>query len=161
TGNFFSVLGSRAHLGRMLNADDDRVGAAPVAVISDSLWRGEFASDQAVLGRRFALTNSRVFTIVGVAPAGLDYPAGTEIWIPFSMFAVPEVTAIERLHPGVSGSDAAAELRASFSREPDGHGRSLGARATAFRTLVLGDLAVTVGLLTAGAALLLLTACLN
>jgi putative ABC transport system permease protein len=161
TGNFFSVLGSRAHLGRLLNAADDRPGAAPVAVISDSLWRGVFASDPAVLGRRFALTNSRVFSVIGVAPAGLDYPSGTEIWIPFAMFTVPEVTPIGRLRPGVSADDAAAELRASFSREADGQGKGLGARAARFRTIVLGDLTATVMVLTAGAALLLLTACLN
>lgn len=161
TGNFFQVLGARAHLGRALTPEDDRQGAPPVAVISDALWRSAFSSDAAILGRRFGLDNARVFTIVGVAPAGLDYPSATEIWIPFAAFAVPEATPIGRLRPGASAADAAAELRLSFLRNAPGEDRNLGASAVGLRSIVTGDLAPTVALLTAGAALLLLTACLN
>jgi putative ABC transport system permease protein len=161
TGNFFQVLGSHPHLGRMLTPDDDRSGSPPVAVISDSLWRGVFAGDSAVLGRRFALTNSRVFSIVGVAPAGLDYPSGTEVWIPFATFRVPEATPVGRLRPGLSASAAAAELRESFRQDTAHEILSAGATAAPLRSVVVGDLAPTVRLLTACAALLLVTACLN
>jgi hypothetical protein len=75
TGNFFVALGSKAVLGRTLVANDDRVGAAPVAVLSYSLWRGQFAGNPAILGRRLELRNSRVATVVGIAPPGLEYPA--------------------------------------------------------------------------------------
>ena len=97
TGNFFLVLGSTAVLGRTLLPDDDHSGAAPVAVLSYSLWRGQFASDPAVLGRRLELRNSRVVTVVGVARPGLEYPAGTELWVPFASFSALEVTPIGRL----------------------------------------------------------------
>ena len=70
TGNFFVVLGSKAVLGRTLVPDDDHPGAAPVAVLSYSLWRGQFAGNPAVLGRRLELRNSRVVTVVGVARRG-------------------------------------------------------------------------------------------
>jgi len=52
TGNCFVVLGARAILGRALVPDDDRPGAAPVAVLSYSFWRGQFAGNPGVLGRR-------------------------------------------------------------------------------------------------------------
>ena len=74
TGNFFVVLGSRAVLGRTLVPDDDHPGAVPVAVLSYSLWRGQFGGNPAILGRRLELRNSRVVTVVGVAPVGLDTP---------------------------------------------------------------------------------------
>ncbi len=45
TGNFFVVLGSKAILGRTFAPDDDHPGAAPVAVLSYSLWRGQFAGN--------------------------------------------------------------------------------------------------------------------
>ena len=162
TGNFFLVLGSEAILGRALRPEDDRAGAEPVAVVSYSLWRTRFASDPAVLGRRIALQNSRVCTVVGVAPPGLEYPTGTEVWIPFVTFSVLEVTPLGRLNAGVSAKDAAAELRASFEREPAGGGwRGLGAAAMPVRSLIVGDVGPALLLLTVAASLLLLTACLN
>ena len=84
TGNFFQVLGSEPVLGRALTPADDHQGAAPVAVLSYSLWRGRFAGDPAVLGRRLELRNSRVVTVVGVAAPGLEYPRDSEIWVPFA-----------------------------------------------------------------------------
>ena len=38
TGNFFQALGVGAALGRVLNASDDRPGAAPVAIVSSGYW---------------------------------------------------------------------------------------------------------------------------
>ena len=118
TGNFFVVLGSKAVLGRTLVPDDDHPGAAPVAVLSYSLWRGQFAGNPAVLGRRLELRNSRVVTVVGVAPPGLEYPAGTEIWVPFANLSAVEVMPLGRLSSQATAQEAAAELRASFEREP-------------------------------------------
>ena len=99
TGNFFDVLGARVVLGRPLAPEDDHPGAAPVAVISFPLWRVRFSRSPDVLGRRLELRNGRVATIVGVAAAGLEYPAGTDVWVPFSTTWVPEVTPLGRLSP--------------------------------------------------------------
>jgi len=161
TGNFFSVLGAGAVLGRTLRENDDRAGAAPVAVLSYETWRGLFASTPMVLGRRFSLANGNVFTIVGVAPTGLDYPTGTDIWIPFSAFAVPEVTPIGRLRRGVTPQEAAMELRASFRRDGSPDWKDLGATATPLRRVIVGDVGSVLGIITAAAALVFVTACLN
>jgi putative ABC transport system permease protein len=161
TGNFFLVLGSRAVLGRTLVPDDDHPGAAPVAVLSYSLWRGQFASNPAVLGRRLELRNSRVVTVVGVAGPGLEYPAGTEIWTPFASFSALEVMPLGRLSPEATPRQAAEELRASFEREPRTEWRGLRAAAVPLPSLILGDVRPALLLLTAAAAVLLLTACFN
>ena len=161
SGNFFGVLGSSAVLGRLLVPDDDHPGAAPVAVISYSLWRGQFAGNPAVLGRRLELRNSRVITVVGVAPPGLEYPAGTEMWVPFANLSAVEVIPLGRLSSGVTARDAAEELRASFERERKSEWRGLRAAAVPLPSLILGDVRPALILLTVAAAVILLTACFN
>jgi putative ABC transport system permease protein len=161
TGNFFAVLGSKAILGRTLLPDDDRPGAAPVAVLSYSFWRGQFAGNPAVLGRRLELQNSRVVTVVGVAPPGLEYPVATEMWVPFASLSAVEVMPLGRLSSQATAHEAAEELRASFEREPKGEWRGLRAAAVRLPSLILGDVRPALLLLTVAAALLLLTACFN
>ena len=69
SGTFFSTLGTRPFLGRLLSDADDAAGAAPVAVLSHRLWAGSFAGDRGVLGQAVRI-NGRPFTVAGVAPAG-------------------------------------------------------------------------------------------
>ena len=161
TGNFFIVLGSKALLGRTLVPDDDHPGAAPVAVLSYSLWLGQFAGNPAVLGRHLELRNSRTVTVVGVAAPGLEYPTGTEIWVPFSHLPAVEVMPLGRLSSHTTAQEAAAELRASFEREPKNEWRGLRAAAVPVSSLILGDVRPALLLLTVAAAVLLLTACFN
>jgi predicted permease len=161
TGNFFAVLGSKAILGRTLVPADDYPGAAPVAVVSYALWRGQFAGRPSILGRRLELRNSRVVTVVGVAPAGLEYPAGTEMWVPFSSFSALEVTPLGRLSSQATPQQAAEELRGSFEREPENNWRGLRAAAVPLPSLILGEVQTAVLLFTVAAAVLLLTSCFN
>jgi macrolide transport system ATP-binding/permease protein len=72
TGNYFSVLGVGASLGRTLQESDDVApGQHPVVVISDGLWRRAFASDPAIVGRTVQI-NAYPFTVVGVAEPGFQ-----------------------------------------------------------------------------------------
>lgn len=81
----------RPTLGRAFaDADDRAVGANPLIVISDRLWRSRFGSDTGVIGRGVRL-NGRPFTVVGVAPPGfLGTFTGCSIdgWVPVTMQAV-------------------------------------------------------------------------
>jgi len=91
SGNFFAVLGVQPRLGRFFAVDDraDDPAAAPVAVISESLWRRHFQSDPGVLGRIVKL-NRHVFTVIGVAPAGfLGSLDGLvfDLWVPVAQHA--------------------------------------------------------------------------
>lgn len=88
SGNYFEVLGVRPLLGRLLQDMDDRQGKAPVAVISDQLWRQRFASDSEIAGKIVKI-NGSVVTLVGVAPEGFT---GTtvlrqDVWMPISALA--------------------------------------------------------------------------
>src|SRR3981189_2599709 len=56
SGNYFDVLGTRAHIGRTLTQDDDRTpGGHPVAVLSHNFWMRRFAGDPSVLTRTIPL----------------------------------------------------------------------------------------------------------
>ena len=67
SGRYFEMLGVTAQLGRVLDAGDDIApGGHPVSVISDGLWRRDFESDPAIVGRTVEI-NNQTLTIVGVA----------------------------------------------------------------------------------------------
>jgi predicted permease len=67
--DFFATLGIRAAHGRTFAQDEDRRGAAPVAVLTDRYWRSAFDADPNVLGRTVTVSGT-VATIVGVLPRG-------------------------------------------------------------------------------------------
>lgn len=70
TGNYFDVLGVKAQLGRTLQmADESAPGRPSVAVLSDSLWRRDYAADPLVVGKTIEV-NNKVLTIVGVTEPG-------------------------------------------------------------------------------------------
>ncbi len=117
TPNFFATLGMAPRLGRGFVDDDGRPGAPAVAILSDGLWRGRFASDPAVVGRRLVLDGEPA-TVVGVMPAGFAMPAGAELWVPFTIGEGGlQPTArgrflltVARLRDGVSAGQAQAAL---------------------------------------------------
>ena len=88
TGNFFQVLGVRASLGRtLLPSDEVAPGRHPVAVLSHSLWRRDFAGDPDIVGKTIEL-NNYVLTVVGVADAsfhGTTVSYDDELFVPVMM----------------------------------------------------------------------------
>ena len=84
TGNYFTTLGVSGALGRVFQPDDDREGAAPVAVLGHNAWKRRFDSDPAIVGQPILL-NGTAFTVIGVAPEefrGLIKGLAPELWIP-------------------------------------------------------------------------------
>jgi predicted permease len=85
TANYFTMFGVTAAAGRVLTAEDDRGGAAPVAVISHHAWTRYFGQDPGLINAAVVL-NGQPFTIVGVAAAPFFgdtvRPDPAAIWIP-------------------------------------------------------------------------------
>jgi putative ABC transport system permease protein len=77
-GTFFEVMGLRPVLGRLLNAEDDRVKAAGAAVLTYRFWTTSLNSDPTVIGKTIRL-GPRTATVVGVLEPAVPYPADTEI----------------------------------------------------------------------------------
>src|SRR6185503_1340647 len=70
SGNFFSMLGVKPAVGRVLNSEDDRTYQGhPVVVLSHAYWTSRFAKDPGVVGKNI-LVNNYPMTIVGVSAAG-------------------------------------------------------------------------------------------
>jgi predicted permease len=171
TGNFFDVLGARAVVGRLLRSSDDDVtdslrfgpSVSRSLVLSYHTWKVDFGGDSAVVGRHLAdgLTGW-TYTIVGVAPPGLDYPANTDVWIPIvgGWRSYTSVFVVGRLAPTSSLAAARDEYLASSNRTAPLL-RATGAHAETFTNAVVGNVKPIVALLTAAATLLLLIACIN
>ena len=83
SGAFFDTLGVTAALGRTLQPHDDVPGGANVLVLSDAAWRDRFGADPGIVGRALQL-DGEAQTVVGVMPAGFDYPRGAEFWAPLA-----------------------------------------------------------------------------
>ncbi|MGC9951328.1 MAG: ABC transporter permease [Bryobacteraceae bacterium] len=75
SANFFSVLGVNPVAGRLLRAEEDRVGAQPVALIGGGFWKRKFGSASDALGKTLTL-NGVGYTVVGVIPADFRYESG-------------------------------------------------------------------------------------
>jgi predicted permease len=92
TGNFFSLLGVPAAVGRVFGPADDTVSVPPVAVISHAYWTKRFAGAPSVLGRVVSI-NGQPVTIVGVTPrdfAGIQRLGGDppDVMVPLAYDAV-------------------------------------------------------------------------
>jgi predicted permease len=133
--NYFQVLGTAVPVGRGLVDDECSVNSsAPVAVISNRLWREAFGTDSSVIGQTIELNHAQL-TVVGVAApgfAGLGID-GADVWMP--MLQQPLVDrerdsllrqetswlyAIGRLPEGASLSTAEREM-GLVARDLDGH----------------------------------------
>ena len=124
TGEFFSVLGVRAILGRPLRPDDDKAGAPNVIVISHQFWRDRLSANPGVIGASITL-DGKPRTIVGVMPAGFAYPKGAQYWVPVSPEAggltenrgVFWMVGIGRLRSEISLGSARTELTSIWQQE--------------------------------------------
>src|SRR5262249_49523787 len=130
SGNFFSVLGVKAVVGRtLIEADDNPANAQPAAVVSYEYWQRRFGLDPNVVGRKITI-NTTPLTIVGVAPPGFfGFEVGRrpELWRPIKAVNDANLTresslwirVIGRLRPGVSMAQAQAEMEMIFRRQID------------------------------------------
>ena len=130
SGNYFSVLGVPAALGRTFVASDDSVSAPPVAVISFEYWNRAFGANPSAIGSTLDVSGVSV-TVIGVAPPGFfgeklqaDPPA---IWLPISVQPLLDpqrnlvnspndhwLFLIGRLRPNVSTVQAQVRLTAAL-----------------------------------------------
>jgi predicted permease len=110
-GNYFSFLGIRAAVGRLISPQDDNPSSAPVAVLTYDYWTQRFHNDPAVVGETIAINNT-IFTIVGVAPSGFSGMTYAEpnFWTPLAM--QPIVTP-----PEMSGTGTLVVR--TYANEPD------------------------------------------
>jgi putative ABC transport system permease protein len=115
TADFFPLFRTAPIKGRTLQADDAQKGRDPVVVLSYGLWQRRFGGASNVVGSTVMLSGKST-TVVGVMPAGFDYPAQTELWVAYAVDAAAErrdnrfFSVVGRLKPGVPVAQAQAAL---------------------------------------------------
>src|ERR1700739_1483597 len=88
SGNFFSLLGVNATLGRVVSPGDDQlVSPRSVIVVSRAFWQQQLGADPGIIGRTLVL-NGAAFNVIGVAPpgfAGLLVGSAPDFWAPLTL----------------------------------------------------------------------------
>ncbi len=172
SAGLFAVLGVDLVRGRAFTSEEDRPGAAPVAILGYRFWQRRFGGDPRAIGRRLVF-GGRVYTVVGVAPGGLELLGDPDVFTSIGQSddttlwnreMHPGIQVIARLRPGVTLAGAQAELsvigRHLAERYPKSNGgRDIG--AAPLRRELTGEVRPTLWLLFGAVSLVLLIACVN
>ena len=168
--HFFEVFQGTARIGRTFAPGEDEVGRDHVAVISNSFWVSQFASDPGVLGKKMIL-DGEPYIIIGVMPPGRFDLTATKIWRPLS-FPPGNMTrdfhwfgAWALLKRGVTLGQARTQMDALAIRIAHDYPKSnkgWGIGIDAFSTIVVGDdLKQSLYVLMGAVGMVLLIACAN
>ena len=167
---FFRVLGVRPAMGRVFG-EEEEFAEGHLAVLSDRLWRSDFMADPGVIGRKVFL-NEAPFTVVGVMPAGFEYPMDRvlpDAFIPLShrdycCARLGSQSGIARVRSGVGLERARSELEAAAASLASEYPATNAGRTAGFRPLdavVTGNRREPLLMLAAVALLMLGIACAN
>lgn len=168
----FAVLGVRPLAGRVFTDEEDRRGAAPVAVVTSTLWKTRFGGDPGVLGSRILL-DDRAYTVVGVVPADDVVFRRVSVIVPIGQWSEPlfwdrgvgmGMRVVGRLKPGVTPRQAQSELdavAAGLAREYPKENKDQGILSVPLREDLVGDVRTPLLVLLAAVGFVLLIACAN
>lgn len=176
---FFELLGVQPQVGTFFSDAEGRPEGPPVVVISDALWHARFGADRNIAGQTLTL-DSTPYTIVGVLPAGIEFPfvGQADIWTPryfeHTLFTpqrlrqgVGYLNLVARLRPGTSREQALAEMtvlqqqyRKASPAAPDAD-PGLSVSVTSLRDSLVANVRSILLILSGAVGLVLLIACAN
>lgn len=181
---FFSVAGTPPLLGRVFEAGDELGTRARTVVLSHDLWMRGYGADPLAVGRRLEVQSEpdepmRSLEIIGVMPAGFDFPRGAGLWLPAApglreigeRFGNPDQMvanfkifyALGRLRDGVSAMTAQHELTSVIHQLQPARASAAAPDATVLPIdrYLLGPTRPVLWTLLAAAVLMLAIACAN
>lgn len=175
SAEFFDTLGVKPLIGRTFRTEEDHLGGAPVALLSEGLWRRRYAARPTILGQTIAL-NGNAYTVVGIIPANF-YFNGTEFLASDVYTLVGQSTdwslrdrkityqhGIGRLGPGVTFEQAQADMDTIARRLADRYPDTDKGTSIALVPLnqdITGETATALYLLLGAVGFVLLIACAN
>jgi putative ABC transport system permease protein len=166
---FFPVLSAQPLSGRVFQAGDAQAQSEPVTVISYGLWQRRFGGAAGVVNSKVTLSGV-TNTIVGIMPAGFNYPDNTELWTAFRLDGTGErrdnryVNVIGRLKPGVPIAQGQTEMDTINQRLAQNYvetNSGWSVRLTELRERMVGELRPSLLMLFGAVAFVLLIACAN
>lgn len=183
SADYFDVLGIKPKIGRTFTRADEQGGGGPggfKVIISHNFWQKNFGGDANVLGRTLML-DRRPHTIIGVLPAGFQFPIQTdplELYITFAEDAAnpdgskPQteqrgnhsLESIARMKPGVSITQAQADLEniaASLEKQYPDSNTYFGVGTKPLREDMVGDVKTALYILFSAVVCVLLIANAN
>lgn len=180
TGDFFRILGVNAVLGRTFGPGDDQPGNH-VVVLSDVLWKRQFGSDPAIVGKKIIL-NGDAHEVIGVMgkdftfpqgtamPAYLQFPTEPQLWTPlwFNEALAKDrstfnLSVMARLKPGVTLTEARLNMDGIANHIDEQFRKKYGmvTRLLPMREQLVGDVRTALLVLLGAVGLVLLVACAN
>jgi predicted permease len=173
-GRFFDIVGTPPALGRTFRAEEDAPGQGHVAILSERFWKSHLNGAPDVVGRTLPL-DGEPYTIVGVMPARFSIKAwgiaGRDLWVPMALTDEQRAvrdnhneSVIARLKPGIELSRAQAEMEVISRRLEQEYPQAntgWGAAVVPLQELIVGDVRLSLVMLLAAVALVLLIACAN
>ena len=179
SGNYFTALGGRPMLGRLLMPEDDVTpGAHAVVVLSEGFWRRQFGSEPALVGRSIRF-NGRPYQVIGIAAPEFvgTQPNVPDFWVPLAMRGQLQgdsgdelysdrrersVGVYGRLKSQVSRAQAAAAMNVLASSLANGEDPTVGIRVADASTFVsLDDFMPLILPMSLAVGLVLVIACTN
>ena len=176
SAGFFEILGVSPARGRLFTADEDHLGAAPVALISAGLWQRKFGAAPDIVGKRITM-NGDGYTVVGVVPVRFQLESTNfgikDVFVPIGENKDPlfhdrgvheGMRALGRLKPGVTLAAAQADmdqiannLALAYPDADKGAGISL----VPLKKDIVGDVQPFLWVLLGAVGFVLLIACVN
>jgi len=167
--DFFKALGVEPFRGRAFAPDEQRLHGAPAMIVSYSYWQ-RYLGGAADISKFHLAMEGGVYPVVGVMPAGFDFPPGVAAWTARELDdETPSRTAhnwrgLGRLRDGVAVAQARANLSTIAQRIKDQYGKEVDLTDAAVVPLadaMVGDVRTALLTLLGAVGLLLLIACAN
>jgi predicted permease len=170
SANFFSVLGINPLHGRVFTPEEDKTDRDDVVLLGYGLWQRRFGGDPDVVGQRVDLDGSQ-YNVVGIMPAGFQYPRGAEIWTPLAlndnqtqMRDAHFLQVIARRRPSASLAQVRAEMESiagSLAQQYPATNKNWTVNVVPLHEDEVGQVRTTMLLLMSAVGMVLLIACAN
>jgi putative ABC transport system permease protein len=175
SSDFFSMIGVRPVIGRDFLPGEDEIGAAPLAMISEGLWKRKFGGTPDVIGRAITLDGNS-YTVLGVIPGSFDLMTANfeaaQVYVPVGQWQNPVLSnreaglgfhGIGRLKDGVSLAQARADMQRVTSNLAAAYAEDKGISASVnpLKEEMVGRIRPVLLVLFAAVGFVLLIACVN
>ncbi len=165
------TLGVDPAYGRAFRSDEDRPGAAPVAIISYRLWQRRFGGNRSSLGQRLVY-DGKAYLVIGIAPPGFQLAGECDVFTALGQSTDPRLQnrqarflhVVARLCPRITFTQAHSEIALigrHLAEEYPKSNADVSMRVHPLLEELVSDVRGTLLLLLSAVALVLLIGCVN